>query len=89
VRQASLPDLLEFLVQVGSITCKRVALTPENVPDVPIFDYDPHTATEPTTHGRGVCSRREHARNLHVITTGVRPRTTTPRSSMWEYKRPR
>jgi hypothetical protein len=43
-RQVGEPQLravLEFMARLGDLTCKLVALTPENGREMPIFRYDP------------------------------------------------
>ncbi|MFO0962656.1 MAG: hypothetical protein U0625_07075 [Phycisphaerales bacterium] len=52
--QASLDLLLAFMRRLGLATAKRVILAPENMPDHPIFRYEPERdafVRTPTEHG--------------------------------------
>ncbi len=40
VTETSLRDLLAFMIDVGEATKKSVVMTPENIPESPIFRYD-------------------------------------------------
>ncbi|MCI0569549.1 MAG: hypothetical protein L0Y66_02245 [Myxococcaceae bacterium] len=41
--EGALRELLRFMAQLGDLTKKRVVMTPENAPELPIYEYDPVT----------------------------------------------
>lgn len=42
VTENALQGLLQFMVDIGDVTKKRVVMSPENGPAVPIFSYEPN-----------------------------------------------